>query len=533
MKLRNLPIGVQTFKKMRELNYVYVDKTQHVYNLAINEGAYFLSRPRRFGKSLLISTFKELFQGNRALFKGLWIEDKWDWAKTSPIIHLSFARLNYQGLGLAQAIQNELTELGQKHNIILTKTDFKDQFEELIETLFEQQGKVVILIDEYDKPIIDYLEKIKLDQAKVNQTIMKTFYSVLKDAEDYIQMLFITGVSKFSKVSIFSDLNHLSDLTLDLNYATITGYTQIEFEENFDAHIGDVAKTLNINREQLLVLMKVWYDGFSWDGKNFLYNPFGTLTFLAKKAFGNYWFATGTPTFLVKLMKEKSLFDFEKRAVNELFLEKYDLDNLDLVPLLFQTGYLTIKERDFMTSDLVLDYPNREVKDGMYQFLIDDLAKDKEGETSNITVKDLSRAFRENNLLKVRDIIDTLFGDLPYNLYERQAKKKDEDADAKSLERLSERFFHGLIHLIFKYLGIHIDSEVHTAKRRADSIVQTATHVYIFEFKFNKTAEEAIKQLQDKGYAQKFKALGKTIIGIGVNFSRKERQIDGWLEMQF
>jgi hypothetical protein len=523
-ELRALPLGVQTFLKMREGNYVYVDKTEHIYNLARNYGVYFLSRPRRFGKSLTVSTFKELFEGNRLLFKGLWIEDKWDWSVTNPVIHISFATLGYKNLGLEQSLIHELGDLAKTHGLTYATNSLSLQFEELIKHLHQQHGKVVILIDEYDKPIIDFLEKEDLPQAKANQKIMKNFYSVLKDAEPYLQFLFITGVSKFSKVSIFSDLNHLTDLTLMEEYATITGYTQYELESYFEGHIQEVMLRQNMSRLELLAVMKEWYNGFSWDGVHTLYNPFGTLMFLKEKVFKNHWFTTATPTFLVNLMKEKVAYKYEKEWISQLMLEKYDLDNLDLVSLMFQTGYLTVRELDIKSGDLLLDYPNREVRDGMYQFLLNDLTTNQYRHSSSTTVKDLSKAFRNDDMEKVQLIINTLFADLPVFLYEPKRDDKRKEIE------LSERFFHSIIHLVFKYLGIFIDSEVNTSFGRADSVVTTDTHIYVFEFKYNRSGKAAFDQIIKKNYADKYRATGKTIIGIGANFSHIARKINGWVE---
>jgi hypothetical protein len=525
-ELKLLPIGVQTFKNMREGNYVYVDKTEHIHRLVAktNIGSYFLSRPRRFGKSLMVSTLKELFEGNRILFKDLWIEDKWDWSQKSPVIHLSFASMPYQGFGLAEALNMELETYGEPYKISYPNEDYKARFKFLIQQIYQKYGKVVILIDEYDKPIIDYLEKADMPQAKVNQKIMKNFYSVLKDAEDYIRLLFITGVSKFSQVSIFSDLNHLTDLTMHPEYATMIGYTQEELESNFEGHIQATMLYQKINRPELLKKMKEWYDGFSWDGINQLYNPFGTLTFFNTKVFTNVWFTTATPTFLVNLIKERGIFRFEEQWVPQLSLEKYDLDNLDLIPLLFQTGYLTVKQRDISNGDVLLDYPNREVRDGMYQVLIDDLTRNTYKQSSATTVKDLSKAFIANDLVKVKLIIDVMFTDLPAPLYE----PKQRDDKRKEIE-LSERFFHGVIHLMFKYLGIFIDSEVYSSFGRADSVVTTASHIYVFEFKYNRSGKAAFEQITKKKYGDKYRATGKKIVGIGVNFSHITRKINGWV----
>ncbi len=524
-ELRKLPKGIQTFKRMREGNYVYVDKTEHIYRLACDFGVYFLSRPRRFGKSLTVSTFKELFEGNRPLFKGLWIEDKWDWSKTHPVIHISCASLSYKELGLATAFKIELKDIADKWGITFKTDSYQQQFKDLIEELYAKHGPVVILIDEYDKPIIDYLEKEDLPQAKANQKIMKNFYSVLKDSENYLRMLFITGVSKFSKVSIFSDLNHLTDLTIHKDFTTITGYTQEELEIYFKGHIEKVMLYQGMDYPQILSSMKEWYDGFSWDGIHHLYNPFGTLTFLDEEVFRNTWFSTALPTFLINMMKEKGVFRYEKQWMSHVALEKYDLDNLDLVPLMFQTGYLAVVEKDITNGDMLLDYPNREVRDGMYQHLLDDVTRNSYKNSSGVTVKDLGKAFKRDDMSEVQLIINCLFSDLPAPLYE----PKDETNKRKQVE-LSERFFHSVIHLVFKYLGIFIESEVYSSFGRADSVVTTETHIYVFEFKYNRSGKAAFEQITKKNYGDKYRATGKTIVGIGVNFSHITRRINGWVE---
>jgi hypothetical protein len=516
MKKRILPIGIQDFRDLREQDMVYVDKTEHIHRLITEGSYYFFSRPRRFGKSLTVSTLKEIFSGSKELFKGLWIEDNWDWSKTSPVIHMSFARMSYQGLGLEKAIKIELEAVAKKYDIELSQDDIKFNFEELIEKLDAKHGKIVLLIDEYDKPIIDYLENHVIDKAKEHQRIMKTFYSVLKDAGSHLRMVFITGVSKFSKVSIFSDLNHLDDITIDRRFVNLVGYTQNELETNFKSHIDEIAVTLNVPKPELLDLMRKWYNGFSWDGVNKVYNPFGTLNFLQKQAFQNFWFSTGTPTFLAELMKKQVRFDFENLHINNALLEKYDLDNLELAPLLFQTGYLTVKESDVMTGDMVLDYPNKEVRESMYRFVLDYLTRTPPESSTGMTVKDLAKAFHANDLDRVKLILDTLFADLSYNLYEPDPRR-------------SERFYHSVIHLMFKYLGVHVQSEVHTSLGRADSVVETGTHIYVFEFKYNKSGKTAFDQIIKNGYADKYRASAKNVIGIGVNFSEKKKAITGWV----
>ena len=517
--MKELPIGVQIFKKMRENDYIYVDKTEFVYPIARKEGNNFLSRPRRFGKSLLVNTFKELFLGNEKLFQGLWIHDKWDWSKTYPVLHFSFDAMSYDGLGLDNAISYELNFEAEKYDIQLSVKDYKTQFKELLIKLAEKKGKVVLLVDEYDKPIIDYLEKGDLPQAQKNQKIMKNFYSVLsegtpteKNSESYLRFFFVTGVSKFSKVSIFSDLNHVTDLTLHPNFTTAVGYTQHELEFYFEEHLQAVQESLNMSRAELLEMMRIRYNGFSWDGTNKLYNPFGILNFFDQKWFLNFWFTTGMPTFLYKLMKERLVFDFENSKINIMELEKYDIENLDLVPLLFQTGYLTVKSIDKSTREMVLDYPNTEVRESMYGFMIDSLAKNEHRRGASITNKDFLKALQDADLDRIKEILNSLLAGLPSEAYDKK----------------SEGLFHGLIHFVFQLLGMYIKSEVHSSKGRADSVVETTTHVFIFEFKFNRNANEALAQIKKNKYADKYRADKKIIIGIGVNFVSKDKEINGW-----
>ncbi len=511
--MKNLPIGLQTLPKLREKNCVYVDKTQMVHRLITKGVYYFLSRPRRFGKSLLVSTFKELFEGNKELFKETWIYDNWDWSKTSPVIQFSFDKMDYKGLGLDGAISGELSKWAEYYGITFSQDRFKSQFRELLEKVYEKHGQIALLIDEYDKPIIDFLEQEPLAQAKINQAIMREFYSILKSSEPYLCFFFVTGVSKFSQVSMFSELNNLKDITMHKDYATITGYTQSELESNFDEHLQSAMQQLHLSREELLKQMAIWYNGFSWDGKQTVYNPFGTLNFLDEQTFRNYWFSSGNPKFLIHQMKKYTRFDIENTTTNGYLLNKYSLDNLDLVPLCFQTGYLTIKHIDPMTEEMVLDYPNKEVRESMYQFMIDDIALTDMRPNTGTTIKDLNKAFLAHDLEKVKTIINSLLASLPYETYKKQ----------------SEGFFHGLLHLIFSYLGIYIESEPHLSNGRADVIVQTPSHIYIFEFKFNKTEQEALEQIKKTDYADKYRAIGKPIIGIGVNFNKAKKKITGWV----
>jgi hypothetical protein len=515
MKRKILPIGVQSYRSLQRDNCIYVDKTQHIHRLVTEGRMYFLSRPRRFGKSLLLSTLHELFLGSKDLFKETWIYDKWDWSKKNPVIHISFLSIPYTTMGLEAGIRHYLLELLEEQGIDNKGlTDISLLFIHLIKELYKRSGQVVILIDEYDKPIIDHLEHNVIDKAKENQAVLGLFYGILKDMDNYIRLLFITGVSKFTKVSLFSKLNNLNDLTIDPNYATMMGYTQTELESNFADYIDEVAKKFpDLTRQELLEEVKNWYNGYSWDGKNTMYNPFGTLLFFSKQDFQSHWFASGTPTFLIKKIEEQNFFNLENIEADINFLNQYSLDNIELTSLMFQTGYLTIKEKS-RYGDLVLSFPNKEVKTAMYAFLIDDMGTTVGG--GGVTVRHLRKAFMDNDLERVESILVSLFEGLSYDTYIHQ-----------KIEQV-EGYYHGLVQILFRCLGIYIQSEVHTARGRADSIVETPTHIYILEFKMNSDANTAFQQILSKNYGAKYKADTRSKVGIGINFNSAERVIDGF-----
>jgi hypothetical protein len=357
-KLPNLPVGQQYFKSIINDKGIYVDKTSYIYELCSpKDRGYFLSRPRRFGKSLTLDTIAELFSGNRSLFTGLWIEDKWDWSATYPVIRLSFDAIGHEE-GLKRALVKKLKKIAISFGLRLANTTPSLAFEELIEAVVEKTGKqVVILIDEYDKQIVDYIDPYNLQKANEQRDILKQFFSILKNASEDIRFLLITGVSTFSKVSIFSELNHLTDLTLNAEYAALCGYTQDELEHYFAAY-------LRILPPDTLEKMKTWYNGYSWDGETFVYNPFSVLKFFNQKTYSNYWFESGTPTFLVRLLRKRFNYKLEETEVNDTILESFRLeefDGLDVNSILLQTGYLTIKEKTNQGT-FILNYPNQEVR---------------------------------------------------------------------------------------------------------------------------------------------------------------------------
>ena len=503
---QKLPIGIQTFSEIRENQFLYVDKTESIFRL-VEQKYIFLSRPRRFGKSLTLSTIKSLFTGQKELFDGLWIQDRWDWTQRHPVIHISFSSIGYKELGLERAIEIRLKEIAKEVDVELTKEGISQLFEELIKELF-QRDKVVLLIDEYDKPLIDYLDN--LPQAEKHQKILKSFYSVIKDADSYIRFLMITGVSKFSKVSIFSELNNLDDITIDWRFADLVGITQQELESNFEKHLQASQERLKINRAQLLEAMKEWYNGYSWDGEVFVYNPFSILNFFNKSAFRNFWFATGTPTFLVNLLKERNLYQLGRVEVGQATFDSFNIEHIDTYSLLFQTGYLTIKQVEPFGL-YVLDFPNQEVKDSMLQYLLAGFSKGAYSRSTPIVLK-LRKAFLDNDYEQIISIINSLFKSIPSQIFIKE----------------KEAYYHSVVFLVFQYLGQFIEAEVNTSDGRIDAVVQTDTHVYVLEFKLDESADVAIQQIQTKGCVDKYKNLDKQIIGFGINFSSSKKCVEGW-----
>ena len=501
--MQNLPIGLQSFKEIRKNNYLYVDKTEQIYPL-LSGKYYFLSRPRRFGKSLLLSTLKELFLGSQDLFKGLWIEDKWDWSQTHPVIHLKISSIDYQRLGLYEALSKEISAIALELGVILTETALKGKFRELI-TKASEKEKVVILIDEYDKPIIDYLD----DSAKTkeNKDILKEFYSIIKDADPYIRFLLITGVSKFTKVSIFSDLNNLDDLTLHPKYTNLCGITQVELEQYFAEPISELSASNPHIKEDI----KTWYNGYSWDGVNRVYNPFSILRFMSTQSFHNFWFETGTPTFLIEVVTKRRQFNFSEVQTGLSGLSDFNTDNINPTTLLFQTGYLTIKEYNPKFQLYTLGYPNEEVRSSLLQYLIGAYRFENASESTPLVVQ-LYNALHEKNIEEVIAIINTAFATIPYDLW----------------RGASELHYHALVHLTFSLLGTYMQSEVHSAKGRCDALVQTPQYIYAFEFKLDESAEIALQQIEEKGYLTPYLQHSQQKIAIGINFSSEKKCVEAY-----
>ncbi|MCU0286541.1 MAG: ATP-binding protein [Acidobacteria bacterium] len=477
-----------------------------MYELISRESNCFLSRPRRFGKSLLVSTFKELFSGNKELFKNCWIYDKIEWI-AYPIIHLDLIKVDYKTLDLEKALSVKMDLLAAQFNIKLISESSKGKLDELIEMLGKEK-KVVVLVDEYDKPVIDYLEDIP--KAEKNRDILKNFYSILKAQNSNIRFLFLTGVSKFSKISIFSDLNHLKDLTINPRYSKMLGYTQEEIEQYFSYYITEWEKKNGQDRKVLFEQLKNHYNGYSWDGSHFVYNPFSILSFFDNYQFNNYWFATGSPTFLVnKLKHTPNVIDqYEKYEVDEGFFDKFDLEALDISVLLFQTGYLTIKERK--DGIFTLSYPNREVRISFLHYLLEGFSGKTPNER-NIVTMEIKEALIHNKIDDFINVIKILLSSIPYNI---QIETR-------------EAYYHSLIYVALQLSVIDVKAEIQTAFGRSDIVVSLDQYTYIIEFKMG-SAQEALDQIEKKQYYAPYLGKNKTIILLGIGLSEKERNIGDW-----
>ncbi|MDX2134098.1 MAG: AAA family ATPase [Saprospiraceae bacterium] len=507
---KKLPLGLQDFRKIIENGFLYVDKTQYLYKMASNPGAYFFSRPRRFGKSITIATLHELFSGSRELFEGLWIQDKWDWSRKNPVLRLTFTGIGFVEQGLEAAMHYLLDKNIRENGLPPIDLSISSKFEYLIQQL-ARNGKVVVLIDEYDAPIIHYLG-VDTERAIQHREMLREFYTVLKNNDPFLEFVFLTGVSKFSKTGIFSGLNNLTDLTMHPEYATMVGYTQAELESNFSEEIEATALKMQLSREDLLEKLRLWYNGYRFHhASEKVYNPVSVNMFFDRKEFENFWFATGTPTFLIDLLKKEGVFELNPAGQTVLDFDTFDLEDIRPYGLLYQTGYLTIQSRDEY-GQYTLDYPNREVKDAMVAYLLEAFGGVSKGAGISAAIR-MEKAFVTNDLDAVMRTLQSIFADIPYFLY----------------EKYPEKFFHAAIHLLFTYMGIRIRSEVCTADGRADSLVETPTHVYILEYKLDQSPAAALEQIKQKKYYRSAWASGKPVVGVGVNFSSETKNIEGWV----
>jgi Holliday junction resolvase-like predicted endonuclease len=500
--MKKLPIGIQTFSKIIEEDYIYIDKTKEALELIENYTYAFLSRPRRFGKSLFLDTLHNIFESKKEYFKDLYIYNKWDWKTTYPVIKISWAGDFTTEDKLAKRAKQILKDNQERLNVECEDDDYLPNclWELIKQTYKKYNQKVVILIDEYDKPILDTIENI--EQSKINREFIKSFYTVIKDSDEYIKFAFLTGVSKFSKASIFSGLNMLEDISLNKKFGNICGYTQANIENEFKDHLEDTD----------LEKVKEWYNGYNFL-KDDVYNPFDLLKFIKNDFnFSNYWFATGTPTFLIKLIEKNSYFlpKLSNLVVGENLLDSFDIENIDLEVILYQSGYLTIDKvqlTPFETIEYKLKLPNKEVKMSFNDMIINYITN------NNLpTIKsDIYLALLEVNMDKFKDSFISIFASIPNNNF------------TKSNMQNYEGFYASVVYVYLQSLGLEIIGEDVTNLGRIDLTVKINNLIYIIEFKVG--SEDALKQIKEKKYHEKYLKEQKDIYLVGINFDKNDKNI--------
>ena len=508
------PIGIQNFEKIRNDGYLYIDKTALMYQMVKTGSYYFLSRPRRFGKSLLISTLEAYFQGKKELFTGLAVERlEKDWIKY-PILHLD---LNIEKYDTPESLDNilekSLTAWEKLYGAEPSERSFSLRFAGIIERACKQAGqRVVILVDEYDKPMLQAIGNEKL-QKQFRDTL-KPFYGALKTMDGYIKFAFLTGVTKFGKVSVFSDLNNLDDISMRKDYIEICGVSDQELHENLDIELHEFAETQDLSYDKLCTKLKEYYDGYHFTHNSIgIYNPFSLLNAFKYKEFGSYWFETGTPTYLVKLLK-KHHYDLERMAHEETdaqVLNSIDSESTNPIPVIYQSGYLTIKGYDERFGIYRLGFPNREVEEGFIRFLLPFYANVNKVE-SPFEVQKFVREVETGDYDSFFHRLQSFFADTTYEVIREQ-----------------ELHYENVLFIVFKLVGFYTKVEYHTNDGRIDLVLQTEKFIYIMEFKLNGTAEEALQQINDKRYALPFEADGRKLFKIEINFSEKTRNIEKWV----
>jgi hypothetical protein len=513
--MKYLTSSIYDFEELINGGYLYIDKTEYVWKMIQNtRGYYFLSRPRRFGKSLLVSTLKAVFAGKRELFKGLALYDKpYDW-KQYPVIHLDLGSCQSDTVEiLEKRLQTKILHAADRLGITVSGDDSTAQFENLI---FDAAkiAPPVVLIDEYDKPILGNIS----DKENVSDILrkLKSFYSVIKTSSPLLRFVFLTGVSKFCHVSVFSDLNNLNDISMDADFATMLGYTQAEFENKFAEYIAQEESKQDLPHEQYMDKIKRWYDGFHFEeNADTVYNPVSLANFFIKGGkFNNYWFSTGTPSFLIELIKQQH-FNFEKiltQPVTSVAFSAYEVDNPDVLQLLLQTGYLTIHHtRQFGEQTLYyLDFPNVEVKTAFDTYLINAYTNLTRGDIE-LKIVMLEEYVRQGDVDNFMQCLQSMLAEIPY-----------------SIQLQDEKYYQTIFYLVFLLLGVHIIAEAQTNNGRIDAVASAGNLVYIFEFKLNKDEEVAFDQIMTRQYYKKFQYSGKKIVLVGANFDFDRRQIADW-----
>lgn len=508
------PIGVQTFEKLRNEGYVYVDKTALVYKMAQEGSCYFLSRPRRFGKSLLLSTLKAYFEGKRDLFQGLAIaelEAEWN---AYPVLHLDLNAKSFSNIqNLYDLLNDQLTIYEQKYGCVPVDKSPEGRFRQLIRSARAKTGKdVVVLIDEYDKPILQAVGNESLQDEFRNA--LKAFYGVLKSADAELRFTLLTGVTKFGKVSVFSDLNNLNDISTDTRYAELCGISEHELHENFDDEIAELAAANAQTKEQAYAELRTRYDGYHFSASSQgIYNPFSVLSTLEKKCYDNYWFATGTPIYLVELLKKSNfhLPDLGNIESDIDSLNSIHSADLDPIPVLFQSGYLTIKGYDKEFELYHLDFPNEEVKHGFIKFLLPYYTYCQTSQHKTI-IRELVKSLSTGDAERFMQQMQSVLADTPYDI-------------VKDLEN----HYQNVMYIVTKLLGFYVQAEYRTSRGRIDLLIKTDQYIYVIELKHEGSAEEALSQINAKDYILPFTQDSRQLIKIGANISRETRNLDRWV----
>ena len=508
------PIGIQQFEKVRTEGCVYVDKTAYIYDLLQTGYYYFLSRPRRFGKSLLISTLKAYFEGRRELFQGLAIEQlEKDWA-VYPVLHLDLNMEKYSSVeSLNDILEYNLAYWEKLYGAEPSERSYSLRFAGIIRRAYEKTGKrVAVLVDEYDKPILQAIGNVALQEEFRN--MLKAFYGVLKSMDGCIKFAMLTGVTRFGKVSVFSDLNNLQDISMSPCYNEICGITDSELHEYFDSEIEALAQNNAQTKDEAYEELRRRYDGYHFRANGCgMYNPFSVLNTLEKRMYGNYWFATGTPTYLVELLKksEFQLGDLGSLEVSEEALGSIHDADVNPVPVLFQSGYLTIKGYDSEFGLYKLDYPNEEVRQGFVKFLMPYYVYCKSSEQKTV-VRDFVLSLRRGDVDCFMQLMQSLLAGTPYELV-----------------RELENHYQNVMYIVTKLMGFYVQAEFRTSSGRIDLLIGTDSYIYIIELKFDGSAKDALEQIASKDYALPFVIDGRTIVRVGANVSRETRNIDEWL----
>ena len=514
--IRKLPVGIQDFTSLREDGYLYVDKTALVYKMVTTGKPYFLSRPRRFGKSLLLSTLEAYFLGRKDLFKGLAIEQLEKEWKVYPVLHLSLNAKFYETKeSLEQILDDHLVAWEDKYEITKKKesTNYEGRFMQIIQQACEKTGeKVVVLIDKYDKPLLRTL--FNDDLHNVYREMLTGFYTVLKDADRYLRFVFITGVTKFSQLGIFSNLNQLMDISMAPAYATVCGMTKVEIERDFQPELAALAAMNKLTYEQTVNEMTKRYDGyhFSEFRTEGIFNPFSVLNALLQKRFSSYWFATGIPTMLVDMLKKT---DYDLRQLDGIevpaaALTDYRADFQNPVPIIYQSGYLTIKDYDSEFNFFRLGYPNAEVEYGWLNFITPYYTSLSEA-NAPFYIGKFSQELRVGDVDAFMERLRAFFADIPYELNDR-----------------TEQHYQIIFYLVFKLLGQYVEAEVRSARGRADAVVKTTGYIYVFEFKLDGSVDKALQQIDDKGYLIPYTVDGRQLVKVGADFNKEDRNIGEW-----